>query len=137
MGPSSYAQLAGDGIALPVASPAPTTSLGHDLAASAAGGRGGVVIVEDFVEASGAFFLHHLLKLSTLFVPLAYPFTRYDRIMKKLLQLMVLSVFNGYRVRIGRFFWSRDATWRCRGIKIGSFSSTCPKWRPQLRTGNV
>lgn len=142
-----HSPLAGDRIALPMASPASTTLLDHALAAATGDGAGGrVVLVEDCVDASGAFVLHHLLKRAlsgggaVLFVALAHPFSHYDRIMKKLvrsLELMLLSVFNGCRVMFRRFCGTRDATWPCTGIKIGSFSSMRPKWRTQVRTGNV
>ncbi|KAL8218230.1 hypothetical protein R6Q57_021603 [Mikania cordata] len=57
--------------------------------------NGRVVLVEDCVETSGAFVLHHLLKrflspnLSSsdgivLFVAFAQPFTHYDRILRKM-----------------------------------------------------
>lgn len=65
-------------------------SLGlRDNMVSASPGR--VVLVEDRVETSGAFVLHHLMKraLSTqagavIFVALAHPFSHYDRILRKL-----------------------------------------------------
>ncbi|PKA66923.1 Elongator complex protein 6 [Apostasia shenzhenica] len=50
-----------------------------------------IVLIEDCVETSGAFVLHHLVKRAlspvggvVLFLALAHPFTHYDRILKKL-----------------------------------------------------
>lgn len=62
--------------------------------------NGRVILIEDCVETSGAFVLHHLIKrfLSSnvsssdsivLFVAFAQPFSYYDRILRK----MVHSVF--------------------------------------------
>lgn len=57
------------------------------------GGGGAVVLIEDSVETSGAFVLHHLLKrylslpqsLSTvILVSFAHPFSHYDRILRKM-----------------------------------------------------
>ncbi|XAR56118.1 hypothetical protein NMG60_11036456 [Bertholletia excelsa] len=53
---------------------------------------GRVVVVEDCVETSGAFVLHHLVKRSlspltsgiVIFVALAHPFAHYDRILRKM-----------------------------------------------------
>ncbi|XP_020588321.1 elongator complex protein 6 [Phalaenopsis equestris] len=64
------------------------------MAAGYAGGalaRGRVVLVEDCVETSGAFVLHHLVKRalspehggSVLFLALSHPFSHYDRILRK------------------------------------------------------
>ncbi|KAL1819282.1 hypothetical protein ACET3Z_014151 [Daucus carota] len=51
-----------------------------------------VVLIEDCVETSGAFVLHHLMKRSLspqsssllIFVAFAHPFSHYDRILRKL-----------------------------------------------------
>lgn len=55
-------------------------------------GRHGVILIEDCVETSGAFILHHLIKrlLSPhsssllIFVAFAQPFSHYDRILRKM-----------------------------------------------------
>lgn len=54
-------------------------------------GGGAVVLVEDCVETTGAFVLHHLLKRSlsppfstVIFVSFAHPFSHYDRILRKM-----------------------------------------------------
>uniref|UniRef100_A0A2N9E2W2 Elongator complex protein 6 n=1 Tax=Fagus sylvatica TaxID=28930 RepID=A0A2N9E2W2_FAGSY len=55
--------------------------------------RGRVVLVEDQVETSGAFVLHHLLKRAlsphssndvVVFLALSQPFSHYDRVLRKL-----------------------------------------------------
>ncbi|KAA3478306.1 elongator complex protein 6 isoform X2 [Gossypium australe] len=54
--------------------------------------RGRVVAIEDQVETSGSFVLHHLLKRSlspnssnvTIFISFSQPFSHYDRILRKL-----------------------------------------------------
>ncbi|KAB2026236.1 hypothetical protein ES319_D06G205400v1 [Gossypium barbadense] len=54
--------------------------------------RGQVVAIEDQVETSGSFVLHHLLKRSlspnssnvTIFIAFSQPFSHYDRILRKL-----------------------------------------------------
>ncbi|KAK6774538.1 hypothetical protein RDI58_029777 [Solanum bulbocastanum] len=54
------------------------------------GGR--VVVVEDCVETSGAFVLHHFLKRSlypdtsdvVIFIAFAHPFSHYERILRKM-----------------------------------------------------
>ncbi|KAL0926238.1 hypothetical protein M5K25_002452 [Dendrobium thyrsiflorum] len=53
---------------------------------------GRVVLVEDCVETSGAFVLHHLVKRAlspdrggtVIFIALSHPFSHYDRILRKL-----------------------------------------------------
>ncbi|PIA38757.1 hypothetical protein AQUCO_02700160v1 [Aquilegia coerulea] len=54
--------------------------------------HGRITLIEDCVETSGAFVLHHLLKRAlfshsssgvVLFVALAHPFSHYDRILRK------------------------------------------------------
>ncbi|KAJ0979312.1 hypothetical protein J5N97_014786 [Dioscorea zingiberensis] len=66
-----------------------------DEALGLGGGRafvGRVVLVEDCVETSGAFVLHHLMKRflspesrgTLLLVALAHPFSHYDRILRKM-----------------------------------------------------
>ncbi|KAK9110140.1 hypothetical protein Sjap_018200 [Stephania japonica] len=55
-------------------------------------GAGRVVLIQDCVETSGAFLLHHLMKRAlsressetVVFVAFAQPFSHYDRILKKL-----------------------------------------------------
>ncbi|XVF83360.1 hypothetical protein PTKIN_Ptkin16aG0479900 [Pterospermum kingtungense] len=54
--------------------------------------RGRVVAIEDRVETSGSFVLHHLLKRSlspnssnvSIFIAFSQPFSHYDRILRKL-----------------------------------------------------
>ncbi|KAK9282613.1 hypothetical protein L1049_010831 [Liquidambar formosana] len=54
--------------------------------------KGRVVLIEDCVETSGAFVLHHLIKRSlslntsgvVIFVAFSQPFSHYDRILRKL-----------------------------------------------------
>ncbi|CAK9144186.1 unnamed protein product [Ilex paraguariensis] len=54
--------------------------------------RGRVVLIEDCVETSGSFLLHHLIKRSlspqssgvVIFVAFAQPFSHYDRILRKM-----------------------------------------------------
>ena len=61
---------------------------------------GRVVLVEDCVETSAAFVLHHLIKRSlsplsssaVIFVAFAQPFSHYDRILRKMV-LLSLSLF--------------------------------------------
>ncbi|KAK8675079.1 hypothetical protein V6N13_033151 [Hibiscus sabdariffa] len=69
--------------------------------------RGRVVAIEDRVETSGSFILHHLLKRSlsrnpssvSIFIAFAQPFSHYDRILRKLGCNLVLQRDNG------RFFF--------------------------------
>jgi hypothetical protein len=61
-----------------------------DLLSEAMGSAARVVVVEDCVEAPGAFVLHLLLKRAlagggaAAFLALAQPFTHYDRILRKM-----------------------------------------------------
>ncbi|KAK6136303.1 hypothetical protein DH2020_029967 [Rehmannia glutinosa] len=56
------------------------------------GGGGRMILVEDCVETSGAFVVHHLLKRSlsphssdvVVFLSFAHPFSHYDRILRKM-----------------------------------------------------
>ncbi|KAG8390654.1 hypothetical protein BUALT_Bualt01G0106100 [Buddleja alternifolia] len=56
------------------------------------GGGGRMILVEDCVETTGAFILHHLLKRSlsphssdvVVFLSFAHPFSHYDRILRKM-----------------------------------------------------
>ncbi|RLN18530.1 elongator complex protein 6 [Panicum miliaceum] len=63
---------------------------GGDLLSEAMGSAARVVVVEDCVEAPGAFVLHLLLKRAlagggaAAFLALAQPFTHYDRILRKM-----------------------------------------------------
>ncbi|CAM0145170.1 unnamed protein product [Urochloa decumbens] len=63
---------------------------GGDLLSEAMGSTARVVVVEDCVEAPGAFVLHLLLKRAlagsgaAAFLALAQPFTHYDRILRKM-----------------------------------------------------
>jgi hypothetical protein len=60
---------------------------------------GRVVLVEDRVETSAAFVLHHLVKRAlsphssnvVVFLALSQPFSHYDRVLRKLVR--VLSLF--------------------------------------------
>ena len=57
--------------------------------------RNRVILVEDCVETSGAFVLHHLVKCSLspgtdtslLLIAIAQPFSHYDRIMRKMVKI--------------------------------------------------
>lgn len=60
---------------------------------SCGGGSGSVLLIEDSVETSGAFILHHLMKRSLspqrpsdviIFLSFAHPFSHYDRILRKM-----------------------------------------------------
>lgn len=60
------------------------------------GGSGSVFLIEDSVETSGAFILHHLMKRSLspqrpsdviIFLSFAHPFSHYDRILRKMVLL--------------------------------------------------
>ncbi|CAM8952087.1 unnamed protein product [Rhodiola kirilowii] len=65
-----------------------------NLLDEALGNGGRVLLIEDSVETSGAFILHHLIKRSltpntfsdgaVVFVALAHPFSHYDRLLRKL-----------------------------------------------------
>nr|ACN27541.1 unknown [Zea mays] len=62
----------------------------EDLLCEAMGSAAQVVVVEDCVEAPGAFVLHLLLKRalagcgSAAFLALAQPFSHYDRVLRKM-----------------------------------------------------
>jgi len=66
---------------------------GGDLLSEAMGSAARVVLVEDCVEAPGAFVLHLLLKRAlasggaAAFVALAQPFSHYDRVLRKMVRL--------------------------------------------------
>ena len=60
-----------------------------------------VVLVEDRVETSGAFVLHHLLKRAlsphssndvVVFLAFSQPFSHYDRVLRKLVHTLSLSL---------------------------------------------
>ncbi|KAI3929024.1 hypothetical protein MKX01_029553 [Papaver californicum] len=65
--------------------------------------KGRVILIEDQVETSGAFVLHHLIKRSlsiesseiVIFVALTKPFSHYDRILRKLGCNLVAQRENG------------------------------------------
>ena len=63
---------------------------GGDLLTEAMGSAARVVVIEDCVEAPGAFILHLLLKRAlagggaAAFLALAQPFAHYDRVLRKL-----------------------------------------------------
>ena len=78
--------------------------------------RGRVVAVEDRVETSGSFVLHHLLKRSlspnssnvSIFIAFSQPFSHYDRILRKLVTPFSIKaypffvgIFNGLMVVYG------------------------------------
>ena len=69
---------------------------GGDLLSEAMGSAARVVVVEDCVEAPGAFVLHLLLKRAlagggaAAFLALAQPFTHYDRILRKMVRFDTL-----------------------------------------------
>lgn len=56
--------------------------------------RGSCVLIEDSVETSGAFVIHHILKRSlsphssttAILISLSHPFSHYDRILRKLVR---------------------------------------------------
>lgn len=69
------------------------------------GGRtigGRVVLVEDCVETSGAFVLHHLMKRvlspesrgAVLLLAFAHPFSHYDRILRKMVRFCISLAFH-------------------------------------------
>lgn len=70
---------------------------GGDLLSEAMGSAARVVVVEDCVEAPGAFVLHLLLKRAlasggaAAFLALAQPFTHYDRILRKMVSFTPLT----------------------------------------------
>ncbi|KAI3901692.1 hypothetical protein MKW98_021856 [Papaver atlanticum] len=65
--------------------------------------KGRIIRIEDQVETSGAFVLHHLIKRSlsiessenVIFVALSKPFSHYDRILRKLGCNLVAQRENG------------------------------------------
>ncbi|RZC79320.1 hypothetical protein C5167_003500 [Papaver somniferum] len=65
--------------------------------------KGRVILIEDQVETSGAFVLHHLIKRSlsiesseiVIFVALSKPFSHYDRVLRKLGCNLVAQRENG------------------------------------------
>ncbi|KAF3679106.1 Elongator complex protein 6 [Capsicum annuum] len=72
-------------------------------------GKGGrVVVVEDCVETSGAFVLHHFLKRFlhpdssdvVIFIAFAHPFSHYERILRKMSQyrLTIIGPRRSYSV---------------------------------------
>lgn len=67
-------------------------AMGHGLPV------GRVVLIGDCVETSGAFVLHLLLKRclsldssSVVFIALSHPFSHYDRILRKMVSVLVLG----------------------------------------------
>lgn len=64
------------------------------------GGGGRVFLIEDCVETSGAFVLHHFLKRSlspnssdaVIFLSFSQPFSHYDRILRKMVHTFSLCV---------------------------------------------
>lgn len=66
------------------------------------GGGGRMILVEDCVETSGAFVVHHLLKRSlspqssdvVVFLSLAHPFSHYDRILRKMVTFIRSTLSN-------------------------------------------
>lgn len=103
--------------------PSPPPPRDPDLLEEALGlGRGGsppwrLAFVEDCVETSGAFVLHHFLKraLSTegdgtvVFLGLAQPFSHYDRVLRKMVSRvlgssMCRSFMVFYRTLVSLFF---------------------------------
>jgi len=63
-----------------------------------------VVLIEDCVETSGAFVIHHILKRAlsppsssaVVLVSLSHPFSHYDRILRKLVQTLSLCLLFGF-----------------------------------------
>lgn len=73
----------------------------HDVVYSA--GSGKMLLIEDCVETSGAFVLHHLIKRSlspnrssdvVVFLSFAHPFSHYDRILRKMVVLLQFLCFS-------------------------------------------
>lgn len=83
--------------------------LGSSLKSAVCAGGGGcgtVVLIEDCVETSGAFILHHLIRRSlsqncqsdvVVFVSFAHPFSHYDRILRKMV-LFFCSIFKIFQL---------------------------------------
>ncbi|PIN01141.1 hypothetical protein CDL12_26353 [Handroanthus impetiginosus] len=76
---------------------------GKGSAVSSTSYRGGrIILVEDSVETSGAFVVHHLVKRSlspsssdvVVFLSFAHPFSHYDRILRKMLYDILLPTLN-------------------------------------------
>lgn len=76
-------------------------------------GRGGgrMILVEDSVETTGAFVLHHLLKRAlppnssdvVVFLSFAYPFSHYDRVLRKMVAFSSSCVSNFVTYKFGFF----------------------------------
>nr|ACL54670.1 unknown [Zea mays]ACR35031.1 unknown [Zea mays] len=81
----------------------------EDLLCEAMGSAAQVVVVEDCVEAPGAFVLHLLLKRalagcgSAAFLALAQPFSHYDRVLRKMVPLAPRPLFTSPAFRQTRF----------------------------------
>ncbi|KAF6146883.1 hypothetical protein GIB67_018536 [Kingdonia uniflora] len=81
---------------------------------------GRVVLIEDRVETSGAFVLHHFIKRAlsfdnlgvVIFVSLAYHFSHYERILKK------LGCNLGSQKESGRFLFFDMLKLECPGERI-------------------
>lgn len=64
--------------------------------------RGRVVVIEDCVETSGGFLLHHFIKRAlsphsddvVVFLAFAQPFSHYDRILRKMVGPSPFTLFN-------------------------------------------
>jgi len=75
---------------------------GGDLLSEAMGSAARVVVVEDCVEAPGAFVLHLLLKRAlasggaAAFLALAQPFSYYDRVLRKMVRLAPSSPYRHF-----------------------------------------
>lgn len=75
-----------------MANATPSNLLDESLGDTAGGGGGRMILVEDCVETSGAFVVHHLLKRAlhpqsadvVIFLSFAHPFPHYDRVLRKM-----------------------------------------------------
>lgn len=83
------------------------SSLKSAVRAGGGGGCGTVVLIEDCVETSGAFILHHLIRRSlspncpsdvVVFVSFAHLFSHYDRILRKMVLFFFCSIFKIFQL---------------------------------------
>lgn len=74
----------------------------EDASSASRSGGGRVLLIEDCVETSAAFVLHHLIKRTLspphssaaliIFAAFAHPFSHYDRILRKMVLSLSLCV---------------------------------------------
>lgn len=80
---------------------APPPNLLDESLGDATGGGGRMVLVEDCVETSGAFVVHHLLKRAlrpqssdvVVFLSFSHPFSHYDRVLRKMVGFLPCFLF--------------------------------------------